>query len=86
MSYEAHSEKGGLLAFHYIQRENKNGTEKLYSSATSSQWFYSSLDGELASTTVATAYSARVENGSFNAYTFSDNEWVVGITRIVHAS
>ena len=62
----------------YIQRFNKTGVEKFYSTSTQ-QYFTSSLDGELATTTNPGSYVARTEGGSFNAYTFttSTNQWVM---------
>jgi hypothetical protein len=67
---------GWSLSIPYIQRLNKTGSQDLYNVNT----FTSSAEGELvASTTQATttAYMARVDNGSFNAYTFAGNTWTV---------
>jgi RHS repeat-associated protein len=69
--------KGWSISIPYIERENKYGVDTLYTSATSSQYFFSSIDGELATTTVTSTYAARVENGSFNKYTATGNQWVV---------
>jgi RHS repeat-associated protein len=55
-----------------ISRMNKKGVDQLYTS----NYFSSSLDGELVPTT-ATTYKAKVENGSFRTYDFSNNYWVV---------
>ncbi|MEK7562232.1 MAG: toxin TcdB middle/N-terminal domain-containing protein, partial [Patescibacteria group bacterium] len=63
---------GWALNIPYIQRLNKAGTDSLYSS----NYFYSSLDGELASVD-GTQYIARTENGSFNKYNFSNNQWTL---------
>ncbi|MCX6718450.1 MAG: FG-GAP-like repeat-containing protein [Candidatus Staskawiczbacteria bacterium] len=63
---------GWELNIPYIQRLNKTGTDSLYSS----NYFYSSLDGEL-STVDSSSFVARTENGSFNKYTFSNNQWLV---------
>jgi virulence plasmid B protein len=54
----------------YIQRLNKTGTENLYV-ATATQYFVSSLDGELATTSSSSMniYGPRAENGDFRTYT-----------------
>jgi len=62
----------------YIQRINRYGTENLYSSYD----FYSTLDGEIASTSQATSsptlYGAKYDDGSFREYTHKvDNSWEV---------
>lgn len=60
----------------YIERDNDNGTEKLFSQT----YFRSSIDGEIvpASTTNSAIYGARVENGSFNQYQYSSTTgWVM---------
>jgi RHS repeat-associated protein len=66
------------ISIPYIQRENKYGTEKLYN-ASPSPFFTSSIDGELATTTVTSTYAARVDNGDFRSYVFtsSSNQWLV---------
>jgi len=46
--------EGWSIDIPYIQRLNKNGVDKLYSSSTPS-YFMSTFDGELSTTTVATA-------------------------------
>src|SRR3990167_5746862 len=63
---------GWTVNIPYIQRLNKAGTDSLYSS----NYFYSSLDGEL---TAAGGgfYISKTENGSFNKYNFSNNQWMV---------
>ena len=63
---------GWSLNIPYIQRLNKTGINALYSS----NYFYSSLDGEL-STTDGTSYVPRTENGQFDKYTFLNNQWIV---------
>lgn len=63
---------GWAINIPYIQRLNKAGTDSLYSS----NYFYSSLDGELSSVD-GTSYIARTENGQFNKYTFSNNQWTL---------
>ncbi len=62
----------------YIVRFNKAGVDKLYSTTTS-QYFSSSLDRELATTTDATKFVARTDDGSFRTYTFtsSTNQWLM---------
>ena len=65
------------LSIPYIERENKHGVNYLYSAAFS-PFFASTLDGELATTTVTSVYAALIENGSFNTYTVSTSDkWVV---------
>ena len=63
---------GWALNIPYIQRLNKSGLDKLYSD----NYFYSSLDGELVFAG-GFSYIPRTENGSFNKYTFSNNQWLV---------
>jgi len=60
----------------YIERFNKTGSEKLYSTSTPS-YFLSSMDGELATTTATSTYVSRIDNGNFNTYTYSSNQWLV---------
>jgi len=60
----------------YIERINKKGSNQLYSTTTPT-YFLSSLDAELATTTATSTYVSRVDNGSFNSYTFSNNQWLV---------
>jgi len=60
----------------YIERDNDNGTEKLYSQ----NYFRSSIDGEIvpASTTNSTIYGAKVDSGDFNQYQYSSTTgWVM---------
>lgn len=49
----------------YIERINRRGTNNMYTD----DYFYSSLSGELASTTVSGQYRAKVEDGSLLSYT-----------------
>ncbi|OGZ43263.1 MAG: hypothetical protein A2719_01055 [Candidatus Ryanbacteria bacterium RIFCSPHIGHO2_01_FULL_45_22] len=65
---------GWSVSVPYIERINREGVETLYSRT----YFYSSLDGELASTT-STQYGAKVENGSFRKYEMSTSTsgWTV---------
>ena len=64
------------ISIPYIAREARYGSDKLYSTTTS-PFFYSSIDGELATTTVTSVYAARVDNGAFRSYTSSSNQWLV---------
>ena len=68
--------EGWSIGIPYIERLNINGVDKLYSTSTPS-YFNSSLDGRLSTTTVGSSYIARTENGTFNKYTFSTNQWTV---------
>ncbi len=63
---------GWSLIIPYIQRLNKTGTDTLYGA----NYFYSSLDGELAAVG-GSSYIPRTENGSFNKYTFQNNQWLI---------
>lgn len=53
---------------------NKRGTDNLYAD----NYFYSSVSGELATSTATSSsvYYARVDDGSFIQYTFSNNSWI----------
>ena len=55
-----------------IQRINKTGSQKLYTSS----FFESSLDGELLMTSTTT-YVSKIENGSFRKYELVNNGWVI---------
>ena len=57
----------------YIQRINRYGTDRLYGTTTPS-YFYSSVSGELATTSTDT-YSAKIDDGSFITYTFENDTW-----------
>jgi len=63
---------GWSISIPYIQRLNKTGIDSLFSS----NYFYSSLDGELSSVDNL-SYVPRIENGGFNKYTFQNNQWLV---------
>ncbi len=70
---------GWSLNIPYIERLNRKGTDQLYNG---DNLFYSSLDGEIASTTQSTStpiiYGAKVEKGDFRKYEFRNgNSWVV---------
>jgi Salmonella virulence plasmid 65kDa B protein len=62
--------EGWSISIPYISRLNLTGVENLYSTSTPN-YFTSSLDGELSTTTVSGDYIARTENGTFDQYTFS---------------
>jgi RHS repeat-associated protein len=68
--------EGWSVGIPYIERSNKRGVDALYSSSTPVS-FSSTIDGELATTTVSTNYIARTENGSFNKYVFSNEAWTM---------
>lgn len=59
-----------------ITRYNQTGFNSLYSTTSPSTTFYSTLSGELASTS-ATTYVARNDDGSNMQYTFTGNTWTV---------
>ncbi|MEK7113384.1 MAG: SpvB/TcaC N-terminal domain-containing protein, partial [Patescibacteria group bacterium] len=63
---------GWDLSIPYISRINKHGTNELYDRYD----FVSSLDGELEKVN-DTTYRAKIENGSFNQYSFIDNVWTI---------
>ncbi len=66
---------GWSINIPYIEHINRKGVDQLY---TGDDFFYSSLDGEIASTSVATMYGAKVENGDFRKYEYrSGNTWVI---------
>ncbi len=68
--------EGWSVSIPYIERFNKTGINNLYSTSTPN-YFISSVDGELATTTASSNYIARTENGAFNKYTFSNNQWIM---------
>jgi RHS repeat-associated protein len=68
--------EGWSISIPYIERLNINGVDNLYSGAAPGR-FTSTLDGELATTSAETAYIARTDNGAFNKYKFSNNQWVM---------
>src|SRR3989344_2209282 len=68
--------EGWSISIPHIELMNKTGIDTLYG-ATSTKYFASSIDGELATTTVSTNYIARTDSGSFNKYTFSSNTWIM---------
>ncbi len=57
----------------YIERANKWGTNQLYTTS----FFYSSISGELATTTTAGEFRAKSDSGDFIKYTLSGNTWTV---------
>lgn len=63
----------------YIQLTNRQGLDSTYA-GSSTPFFLSSEDGELATTTAATttSYAARFDNGDFRQYTYSTSTgWLV---------
>ncbi len=66
---------GWGISIPYIERENKRGIDSLYSSND----FYSSLSGELATTTNASIFYPTSDDGSYLQYAFasSTNQWTV---------
>ena len=58
-----------------IEHINRTGSDQLYAT----DYYFSTMDGELASTTVLSTYGARFEAGNFNKYKFSTstNSWIV---------
>ncbi len=66
---------GWSLNIPYIERVNKTGVNNFY--GTTTQYFSSSLSGELvASTTATSTFISRTDNGEFLDYTFLNNSWV----------
>jgi len=63
---------GWSLNIPYIERLNKTGTDKLYTSDN----FYSSISGELVSNGT-NSYTARYDDGSSLKYSLSNNIWTV---------
>lgn len=57
----------------YIERVNHTRTRNLFSES----YYTSSFDGDLATTSDASIFKAKVENGSFLSYTFQNNTWTV---------
>ncbi|RJQ82433.1 MAG: hypothetical protein C4519_08030 [Desulfobacteraceae bacterium] len=68
--------EGWSIGIPYVERMNKTGVDGLHATS-GTKYFASSIDGELATTTVGTDYIARTENGSFNKYAFSSDAWTV---------
>lgn len=68
---------GWQLSIPYIQRFNKQGFTSTYSTTSPSTSFYSSLSGELATTSTSGQYYARNDNGDFLKYVFNSNVWTV---------
>jgi hypothetical protein len=56
----------------YIERMNKTGSDNLYTA----NYFSSSIDGELVLVS-GTTYAPKVENGSFNKYTYNGTTWTI---------
>jgi RHS repeat-associated protein len=71
---------GWSLSIPYIQRLNKTGSQNLYGTSSRSQYYTSSIDGELATTTTATTtqtFAAKFDEGPFNSYSFTNNVWTM---------
>jgi RHS repeat-associated protein len=74
--------EGWSINIPYIERLNKSGVDYLYSTS-SLNYFMSSLDGEIVSTTTVSStgasYVARTDNGTFNKYAFasSTDSWTM---------
>lgn len=74
--------EGWSISIPYVERLNKSGVENLYSTSTLN-YFTSSLDGELVTTSTVSStgasYVARTENGTFNSYVFSSSsdDWTM---------
>lgn len=64
---------GWKLNIPYIERRNVSGAEDLYSQ----DYFYSSLSGQLATTSSSTQYKAEVDEGDYLTYEYQDNFWTV---------
>jgi hypothetical protein len=65
---------GWTVTIPYIQRLNKLGSQSVYNAP----YFTSSIDGELATTSSATTtFAAKVDDGSFNAYSLVNNVWTM---------
>ena len=65
---------GWSINIPYIEHINRKGVDKLYAS---DDFFYSTLDGEIASTSASTMYGAKVENGDFRKYEYRNaNTWI----------
>ncbi|UMX48274.1 MAG: FG-GAP-like repeat-containing protein [Candidatus Nealsonbacteria bacterium DGGOD1a] len=69
---------GWSINIPYIQRLNKFGLNEMYHNTGSSEFFYSSIDGEITSALDnSNLYFARTENGDFNKYLLMDNYWIM---------
>jgi Salmonella virulence plasmid 65kDa B protein len=67
---------GWTVTIPYIQRLNKLGSQKLYNVP----YYTSSIDGDLATTSSATttqSFGAKVDSGTFNSYSFTNNVWTM---------
>ncbi|MBI4087020.1 VCBS repeat-containing protein, partial [Candidatus Kaiserbacteria bacterium] len=64
---------GWNISIPYIERRNYIGSEQMFGHAA----FYSSMSGDLASTTDATVFKEKVSDGEYLAYTFIGNKWTV---------
>ncbi|PIR97164.1 MAG: hypothetical protein COT91_03035, partial [Candidatus Doudnabacteria bacterium CG10_big_fil_rev_8_21_14_0_10_41_10] len=68
--------QGWSIDIPYIQRVNRIGVDKLYSTTTTN-YFESSMSGELAYSSSTDTYKSKVEDGSFFDYDFSSDLWTV---------
>ncbi len=68
---------GWSVSIPYIERVNKFGVEKLYTIPT----FYSSLDGELATSTNSSHFVPKVDSGKYHSYTYYGNVWKITDTQ-----
>ncbi len=66
---------GWNISIPYIERYNVEGMQNLYS--TTSPHFYSSLSGELATTSDSSVFLARSDDGSYLRYALAGNIWMV---------
>jgi RHS repeat-associated protein len=66
---------GWSVSIPYIERKNYTGSENLYGTSTV---FFSSISGDLVTTTSASVFKTKVDDGSFLQYAFSSSTgWTV---------
>jgi RHS repeat-associated protein len=63
---------GWSINIPYLERINRKGVDQLYST----NLFNSSLSGELVQVASSSNYRAKVENGDFLKYEYSNNSWI----------
>lgn len=68
---------GWKLSVPYIETSNKLGSNQLYSTTTSNNYFFSTLSGELVQVGSSSSYKAKVESGDFLTYASSSSGWTV---------
>ncbi len=66
---------GWNISIPYIERINKTGIDKMYSTTT--PFFSSSISGELVQVGSTTEYKSRAEQGSFLKYELTGSVWVM---------